>query len=118
MAVATMREEPHTGTYNMRDLSDAVSLKFGMSSADSARIARFMFDTLSAKINEGKQVRLHLFGTFQARVYYPVNSRNPSTGEQIEMPVRRLVRFRPSEALKNRIDKGTLAALKCKPTIH
>lgn len=95
-----------TATFNMRDLSNAVAEKFELTNQSGADIARFVFDRIKQELAKGKQVRLHQFGTLEARERAPGVARNPVTGERIAVPARRVVKLTVSPALKSFIGSG------------
>lgn len=89
-----------TPTFNMKDLSDAVATRFGLSQQDGANITRFVFETVKEELAAGKQVRLHQFGTLEARPRAASEARNPATGERVAVPAHRVVKLTVSPALK------------------
>lgn len=95
----------NTSTFNMKDLSDAIASEFQMTHQGGADIVRFAFDRIKAELASGKQVRLHKFGTFEARSRAAGVARNPVTGARIEVPSRRVVKLTVSPALKNQLAK-------------
>jgi nucleoid DNA-binding protein len=89
-----------TPTFNMKDLSFAVAARFGLSQQDGANITRFVFETVKDELAAGKQVRLHQFGTLEARPRPASEARNPATGERVVVPAHRVVKLTVSPALK------------------
>lgn len=87
-------------TFNMKDLSDAVAAEFGLTRQAGADVTRFVFDRIKAELASGKQVRLHKFGTLEARMRAAGVARNPVTNERIEVPARRVVKLTVSPAVK------------------
>lgn len=94
-----------TPTFNMKDLSDAVAERFGLTHQGGADVARFVFDRIKSELAEGKQVRLHKFGTLEARQRAAGVARNPVTGERVTVPSRRVVKLTVSPALKAELSK-------------
>jgi len=92
-----------TPTFNMKDLSDAVASKFGLSHQSGAEITRFVFESIKNELAAGKQVRLHQFGTLEARKRAAGEARNPSTGERITVAERRVVKLTVSPSLKAQV---------------
>ncbi len=90
-----------TPTFNMKDLSDAVAERFGLTNQGGAEVARFVFDRIKSELADGKQVRLHKFGTLEARERAAGVARNPVTGDRIAVPARRVVKLTVSPALKD-----------------
>ncbi|MBU9200113.1 HU family DNA-binding protein [Burkholderia multivorans] len=87
----------------MKDLSDAVAERFNLTHQTGAEVARFVFERIKDELSAGKQVRLHKFGTLEARERAAGVARNPVTGERIEVPARRVVKLTVSPALKSQL---------------
>lgn len=92
-------------TFNMKDLADSVAVEFGLTRADGVALTRFIFDTLKDELASGKQVRLHKFGTLEARLRAAGVARNPVTGERVVVPARKCVKLTVSPALKRHVAK-------------
>ena len=60
---------------------------------------RWFFDTISSSLAEGHEVRIHGFGTYRTMQRAARMGRNPRTGEPVQVPARRVVRFTPSTTL-------------------
>ena len=54
---------------------------------------------MTKALKEGEHVEFRGFGSFHLKRYEPYTGRNPKTGEKVEVPVRRRVRYRMSEQL-------------------
>lgn len=89
-----------TNTFNMKDLSNAVAEQFNLSNQAGAQITRYVFDRIKDELTAGKQVRLHQFGTLEARSRAAGFARNPSTNERIAVPARRVVKLTVSNSFK------------------
>ena len=92
-----------TPTFNMKNLSDSVADQFGLSHQDGANIVRYVFDKLKDELVAGKQVRLHQFGTLEARHRKAGEARNPKTGARIKVPARRVVKLTVSPVLRQAV---------------
>jgi nucleoid DNA-binding protein len=62
---------------------------------------RWFFDTLSRALEKGDEVRIHGFGSFRTAQRAARMGRNPRTGEAVQVPARRVVRFAPSTTLSS-----------------
>jgi nucleoid DNA-binding protein len=94
----------HTeATFNLKDLSDDVAVKFGLSFHAGAEVTRFVLDRIKQNLAAGKQVRLHQFGTLEARARKAGEARNPATGARVMVPARRVVKLTVSPALKRMV---------------
>lgn len=93
----------NTQTFNMKDLSNAVAARFQMTNLDGAEVTNFVFERIKEELAAGSQVRLHKFGTLEARKRQAGVARNPVTGERIDVPSRRVVKLTVSPALKAKL---------------
>lgn len=80
-------------TFNMKDLSTDVSDVFGLTGKQGAAITKHIFDKLKSELLSGNQVRLHHFGTLEARRRRAGVARNPQTGERLNVPERRVLKL-------------------------
>ncbi|KKL99398.1 hypothetical protein LCGC14_1814830 [marine sediment metagenome] len=62
-----------------------------------------MLDTISNKIMAGDAVSLHGFGTFRLVERQARSGRNPRTGETIEIPDRKAIKFKPASKLREAV---------------
>lgn len=93
-----------TPTYNLKDLSHEIAKEFGLTQQSGARIARFAFDRIKQELSNGKQVRVHKFGTLMAKKRAAGVARNPASGERVVIPARKVVRLTVSPALRSQIN--------------
>ena len=83
-----------------RELVIKVANKLGMTQNDAAKIIEGTFDTISKCLAEGKRWELRDFGVFEVKTRAARMGRNPRTGEQVPVPERRVVTFRPGKKMK------------------
>jgi integration host factor subunit alpha len=63
-----------------------------------------MLEIIKGRLERGDNVLIIGFGKFQARFKWARKGRNPKTGEPIILDSRRVVTFRPSVKLKDKIN--------------
>lgn len=85
-------------------LSEAVYQEVGMSRNESADLLEAVLDEITAALVRGETVKLSSFGSFSIRSKGQRLGRNPKTGEEVPILPRRVLVFRPSQVLKNRIN--------------
>jgi len=73
---------------------------------------KWFFDTISSSLTGGDEVRIHGFGTFKTAQRAARTGRNPRTGESVQVPARRVVRFSPSTTLSATLKSAKGAARK------
>lgn len=92
-------------TLTRADLSDAVHRDVGLSRTESSDLVKSILDQISDKLVSGETVKLSSFGTFMIRSKRGRIGRNPKTGEEVMITPRRVLIFRPSQLLKEAINK-------------
>jgi integration host factor subunit alpha len=93
-------------TLTRMDLSEAVFREVGLSRNESAQLVESVLDHLSDALVAGEQVKISSFGTFSVRDKSARVGRNPKTGEEVPINPRRVVTFRPSHLMKDRVASG------------
>ncbi|SLN16791.1 Integration host factor subunit alpha [Roseovarius albus] len=93
-------------TLTRMDLSEAVFREVGLSRNDSAQLVESVLDHISDSLVKGEQVKISSFGTFSVRQKTARVGRNPKTGEEVPINPRRVLTFRPSHLMKDRVAAG------------
>jgi integration host factor subunit alpha len=88
------------------DLSEAVFRAVGLSRNESAQLVERVLDLMSDALVNGEQVKISSFGTFSVRAKTARVGRNPKTGEEVPISPRRVLTFRPSHLMKDRVAAG------------
>jgi integration host factor subunit alpha len=94
------------GTLTRMDLSEAVFRAVGLSRNESAELVEAVLEHISDALVEGQTVKISSFGTFSVREKSARVGRNPKTGEEVPIEPRRVLTFRPSHLMKDRVDAG------------
>jgi integration host factor subunit alpha len=93
-------------TLTRMDLSEAVFREVGLSRNESAQLVESVLDEMSDALVAGQQVKISSFGTFSVRDKTARIGRNPKTGEEVPINPRRVLTFRPSHLMKDRVADG------------
>jgi len=93
-------------TLTRSDLAEAVYREVGLSRNESAELVESILTHVSTALVEGQTVKISSFGTFTVRDKGPRIGRNPKTGEEVPIEPRRVLVFRPSHILKDRMNEG------------
>jgi integration host factor subunit alpha len=94
-------------TLTRADLSEAVHNEIGLSRADSSHLVEQVLDTICGALVDGQNVKISSFGTFVLRQKGERIGRNPKTGEEVPIEPRRVLTFRPSQLMRDRINAGS-----------
>ena len=91
-------------THTRLDLTEAVYREGGLSLNESAELVESILGHVSDALVRGETVKISSFGTFQVRQKGARMGRNPKTGEEVPIEPRRVLVFRPSHILKDKIN--------------
>lgn len=93
-------------TLTRMDLSEAVFREVGLSRNESSQLVESVLAHMSDALSNGEQVKISSFGTFSVRDKAARIGRNPKTGEEVPILPRRVLTFRPSHLMKDRVAAG------------
>src|SRR5215813_6191347 len=93
-------------TVTRADLCEAVYEKIGLSRTESAALFELVLKEITDCLERGEPVKLSSFGSFVVRKKGQRIGRNPKTGTEVPISPRRVMVFKPSEILKQRIKAG------------
>ncbi len=88
------------------DLAEAVFRTVGLSRNESAQLVESVLTHVSDALVRGESVKISSFGTFNVRNKAARIGRNPKTGEEVPISPRRVLTFRPSQLMKERVAEG------------
>ncbi len=93
-------------TLTRMDLAEAVHAEVGLSRNDSAELVETVLRHISDALVSGESVKISSFGTFSVREKAARIGRNPKTGEEVPITPRRVLTFRSSHLMKDRVAAG------------
>ena len=93
-------------TVTRADLCESVYQKVGLSRVESAELVESFLNEVSDCLVGGESVKLSSFGSFIVRSKNERIGRNPKTGEEVPILPRRVLVFKPSNVMKEKINKG------------
>ena len=93
-------------TLTRMDLSEAVYETVGLSRNESAQLVESVLQHMSDALVSGETVKISSFGTFTIRSKSARIGRNPKTGDEVPIHPRRVLSFRPSHLMKDRVAAG------------
>lgn len=93
-------------TLTRMDLAEAVHSQVGLSRNESADLVESVLAEVSNALVRGESVKISSFGTFSIRDKAARVGRNPKTGEEVPIHPRRVLTFRPSHLMKDRVASG------------
>ena len=90
-------------TLTRADLADVVHRRLGLSRAESAGVVERVLHHMCHAMSEGQNVKVSGFGTFILRDKGQRIGRNPKTGVEVPIAPRRVMTFRASQIMRDRI---------------
>ena len=100
-------------TMTKRELVTEVANKLGMPQSEAARVIDEALATITSTLAEGQRCEFRGFGIFETKTRASRVGRNPRTGEQVPIPQRRIVTFRPGKKLRALLAEPHPAEDKC-----
>lgn len=88
------------------ELSEAVYREVGLSRNESAELVETVLNHISNALIKGEQVKISGFGTFSTRNKKQRIGRNPKTGTEIPITSRRVISFKASQIMKEKVAAG------------
>jgi integration host factor subunit alpha len=99
-------EADAANTLTRADLADVVHRRLGLSRAESSNVVERVLHHMCHALSEGANVKISGFGTFILRDKGQRIGRNPKTGVEVPIAPRRVMTFRASQIMRDRIAKG------------
>lgn len=93
-------------TLTRANLAEAVYQQVGLSRNESSDHVEAVLAEISDRLVEGETVKISSFGSLQVRQKNGRIGRNPKTGEEVPINPRRVLVFRASHVLKDKINNG------------
>ena len=88
---------------NKGDLITSVARASGLTKLDSEKAINATFQSITASLTKGDYAFVMGFGRFTIAQRQETTGRNPRTGEKIQIPAKRVVRFTSAQPLKDAV---------------
>ena len=93
-------------TVTRAQLAEAVYQEVGLSRSESAGLVDAILEEIAHSLVMNGTVKISSFGTFAVREKGERVGRNPKTGDEVPIHPRRVLTFRPSHLMKDRVAAG------------
>ena len=94
------------GNLTRADIAEAVHRKIGLSRAESSNLVEGILRHMCESMSHGRNVKISGFGSFVLRDKGQRVGRNPKTGVEVPIAPRRVLTFRASQMMRDRIAAG------------
>jgi integration host factor subunit alpha len=85
------------------EIVEAVCRNANLSKKEATDITETIFEIIRQSLEHGESIKLPGFGNFSVREKSVRVGRNPKTGEEMEISARKVVSFKPSQILRDRV---------------
>jgi len=89
---------------NKSELVGLVAGETGVSKKVAGEIVDATFSTIEQSLSKGEDVSVSGFGVFKTALREARTGRNPITGESVQIPAKRAVKFSPSKTLRDALN--------------
>ena len=89
---------------NRTQLVNAVAEKTGLKKKDAEVALAAVLDSIETALVQDEKVQIFGFGTFTVEERAARQGRNPATGETIEIPASKQIKFAPASVLKSKVN--------------
>lgn len=88
------------------DIALSIQERTGVSRAKAGELADLILDVMKEVLGRGESLLVSGFGTFEVKDKKPRRGRNPQTGSQIVIDGRKVVTFKVSKVLRDRLNEA------------
>lgn len=88
------------------ELAREIRRKVGLPYSECLKLVGEILGDIACELEKGLAVKISLFGTFSVRDKRGRIGRNPRTGQEVFIDPRRVLSFRPSNKLRERVVRG------------
>src|SRR5262249_24929390 len=100
----------NTGSMTKAELVEEVSRVSDLTKKHSEVIVDTVFKSITDALHRGEKIELRGVGSFRLRRRGPPKGRNPTTGDKVDVPPKKVPYFKPGKELKELINRETDAA--------
>jgi DNA-binding protein HU-beta len=105
------------GFVNKGDLITSVAKASGLTKLDAEKAINATFQSITATLKKGDYAFVMGFGRFTIAQRQETTGRNPRTGEKIQIPAKRVVKFTSAQPLKDAVNLEEVAAMTSKENV-
>ncbi len=88
------------------DIVESVCRELDLSKKEVQEAVDALFELIREDLAQGNTIKLPRFGNFNVRSKRSRTGRNPKTGQEMKITARKVVTFKPSTILRDRVQKG------------
>jgi integration host factor subunit beta len=86
-----------------KDMANAIAEKMGLTQGQAKEVVQRVLDGITEPLLNDGRIKLRNFGVFEVRKRKPRIARNPRTGENVSVPAKLVVTFKPGLEMEERV---------------
>ncbi len=86
-----------------KDIVRTISEEVGLTQQQTKEIVQKTFDAIIESLVRERRIELRNFGVFEVKPRAARKARNPRTGEQVEVPSKHVVTFKPGKYMEAKV---------------
>ena len=90
-----------------KEIVKAIADKIGLTQVETKEVVQSTFDSIFEAIATQGRIELRNFGVFEVKQRAPRKARNPRTGEEVQVPAKKVVIFKPGRLMEERVKLPT-----------
>ena len=87
------------------DIAENIQAATDLTKKESAEMMEAVFSIMKLTLEQGENLKISGFGSFEVKQKKDRRGRNPQTGEAMTIDARRILSFKPSGVLRDAINK-------------
>lgn len=88
------------------ELIEAIAARANLTKARAEHVVNCVFESMTEALVRGDGIQIRGFGSFTLRPYRSYEGRNPLTGSSVEVPAKRVPRFKVGKELRELVDES------------
>jgi len=89
-----------------KEIVRSISDELGLPQQQVKQIVQKLFSELIETLAEDGRIELRNFGVFEVKIRAARSARNPKTGEQMPIPARSVVTFKPGKEMEDQVQQA------------
>jgi integration host factor subunit beta len=90
-------------TIKKKEIAKRIAQEHGITATLAGDIIQRFLDEVIKELGNGNRLEFRNFGVFESRSVKPRQGRNPRTGEVVQIPEKRTVRFKVGKIMKSNV---------------
>jgi integration host factor subunit beta len=78
----------------------------GLTLKQTEIVVETVFESIKESLKKGEKIEIRGFGNFRLKERQPRKARNPKTGESVDVPQKKAIRFKAGKALKEALNQS------------